>query len=209
MSELAKGANVPVDAGAVRAELTWTTRPGVPDVDGSALLLRADGKVRGDEDFVFYNQPRHPNRAVRHTGKSGARDAVEVDLGALPPDIDRVVLAASADGGTFGAVPDLRLVVTDLGTGAEIATFPIIASSETAMVSGELYQRNGQWKFRAVGQGYANGLAGLATDFGISVSDEPTPPPPPPTGFVPPPPPTGFVPPPFPGPLPPGAVPRA
>ena len=212
MSELAKGANVPVDAGAVRAELTWTARPGVPDIDGSALLLRADGKVRDDDDFVFYNQPRHPNGAVRHVGKSGGQDTVEVDLAALPSDIERVVLAASADGGAFGAVPDLRLVVSNLGTGAEIATFPIIASSETAMVSGELYRRTGQWKFRAVGQGYANGLAGLATDFGITVDDAPaaplqTPPPPPP-GFVPPPPPPGFVPPPFPGPLPPGAVPR-
>jgi stress response protein SCP2 len=229
MSELAKGANVAIDAGAVRAELSWTARPGVPDVDGSALLLRADGKVRGDEDFVFYNQPRHPSGAVRHTGKSGTRDATEVELRALPPDIDRIVLAASADGGTFGAVPDLRLIVSNLGTGAEIATFPINASSETAMVCGELYQRNGQWKFRAVGQGYANGLAGLATDYGISVDDAPAPaaappaptpewiptsaapgpPPPPPPGFVPPPPPPGFVPPPFPGTLPPGAQPSA
>ena len=217
MSELSKGANVPVDAGAVRAELSWAARPGVPDIDGSALLLRADGKVRGDDDFVFYNQPRHPSGAVRHVGKNSGRDAVEVEFSVLPSDVERVVLAASADGGPFGAVPDLRLIVTNLATGAEIATFPIIASSETAMVSGELYQRNGQWKFRAVGQGYTNGLAGLATDFGISVDDEPTPPPPapppppspaapPPPGFVPPPPPPGFVPPPFPGQLPPGAT---
>jgi stress response protein SCP2 len=199
MTEIPKGGNVPVDAPAVRAELTWTARPGVPDIDGSALLLRAGGKVAGDADFVFYNQPRHPSGAVRHTGKSGGRDSVEVDLAALPTDIERVVLAASADGGTFGAVPDLRLAVSNLATGAAIATFTITAGQETAMVSGELYRRNGQWKFRAVGQGYSSGLAGLATDYGITV-DEPAPPPPPapPAPPPPPPPPPGGPPPPAP-----------
>jgi stress response protein SCP2 len=213
MGEITKGGNTPVNARAVRAELSWTARPGAPDVDGSALLLRATGKVAGDEDFVFYNQPRHPSGAVRHVGKSGSRDAVEVDLTALPADVDRVVLAASADRGSFGAVPDLRLVVSDLASGTEIATFPIAAGDETAMVSGELYRRDGQWKFRAIGQGYRNGLAGLATDYGISVEDEPAAPPPastaPQPDFVPPPPPPGFVPPPFPGPMPPGAQPSA
>jgi stress response protein SCP2 len=225
MTEIPKGGNVPVDAPAVRAELTWTGRPGVPDIDGSALLLRGNGKVADDADFVFYNQPRHPSGAVRHTGKSGTRDSVEVDLAALPTDVERVVLAASADGGTFGAVPDLRLAVSDLATGALIASFAMTAAQETAMVSGELYRRNDQWKFRAIGQGYASGLAGLAADYGITVDDEPAPPPsappaqpsmtPPPAaqqqpgspGFVPPPPPPGFIPPPFPGPLPPGAQP--
>jgi stress response protein SCP2 len=188
MTEIPKGANVPVAAPAVRAELSWTARPGLPDVDGSALLLRADGKVAGDTDFVFYNQPRHPSGAVRHTGKSGTRDSVEVDLAALPADVERIVLAASAEGGTFGAVPDLRLTVSDLATGALIATFTMTAAQETAMVSGELYRRNDQWKFRAIGQGYASGLAGLATDYGITVDDEPAPPPPPRPAAPPPPP---------------------
>ena len=227
MTEIPKGGNVPVDAPAVRAELTWTARPGVPDVDGSALLLRADGRVAGDADFVFYNQPRHPSNAVRHTGKAGSRDAVEIDLAAVPADVERVVLAASADGGTFGAVPDLRLALSNLATGAVIATFAISASQETALVSGELYRRSGQWKFRAIGQGYSSGLAGLATDYGISVENEPAAPPaapappappPPPApqagpGFAPPPPPPGFAPPPpapsgfVPPPPPPGYVP--
>jgi stress response protein SCP2 len=211
MTTISKGANIPVDAAAVRLDLSWTGGSGVPDVDGSALLLRADGRVADDNDFVFYNQPRHPSGAVRHVGKTGTKDTVEVDLGALPSDVERVVLAASADGGTFGQVPGLRLVVSDLASGAPLAEFAITGTDETAMVSGELYRRNAQWKFRAVGQGYASGLAGLATDFGISVDEDaaptsPTPQPPPP-GFVPPPPPPGFVPPPFPGPLPPAGQP--
>ena len=182
MPTLAKGANVAVDAAAVRAELSWRSGPGVPDVDCSALLLHPDGRVAGDVDFVFYNQARHPSGSVRHAGKrsgaDGTVDAVEVDLRALPADVERVVLAASADGGTFGQVPGLRLVVTDLAGGAVLAEFPITAADETAMISGELYRRDGRWKFRAVGQGYASGLAGLATDFGITVDDPaPTPPP--------------------------------
>jgi stress response protein SCP2 len=203
MTTITKGANLPIAADAVRAELSWQGGPGVPDVDGSALLLQDSGRVRSDDDFVFYNQPQHPSAAVRHVGKAATADTVEVDLARLPAGVERVVLAASADGGTFGQVPGLRLTITDLRTGAPLAEFGIDASAETAMVSGELYRRNGQWKFRAVGQGYASGLAGLATDFGISVGDEspapPTPdlpPPPPPPGFVPPPPPPGFVPPP-------------
>jgi stress response protein SCP2 len=204
MTSISKGANVALSAAAVRAQLSWTGGPGVPDIDGSALLLRGDGRVASDDDFVFYNQPTHPSGSVRHVGKAGTVDSVEVDLAGLPAEVERVVLAASADGGTFGQVPGLRLVISDLGTGAPIAEFAIAAAQETAMVSGELYRRNGQWKFRAVGQGYASGLAGLATDFGISVADD-APPPPPPPGFVPPPPPPGFVPPPFPGTAPPDA----
>src|SRR4051812_49738036 len=129
MPTLAKGANVPVDAAAVRAELSWRGGPGVPDVDCSALLLHADGRVAGDGDFVFYNQARHPSGSVRHAGKrsdtGGTADAVEVDLRALPAGVERVVLAASADGGTFGQVPDLRLVLRDLTGGAVLAEFPI------------------------------------------------------------------------------------
>jgi stress response protein SCP2 len=218
MTTMSKGANVPITAAAVRAELSWTGGPGVPDVDCSALLLRADGRVGSDADFVFYNQPRHSSGSVRHAGKSGTRDTVEVDLTAVPAQVERVVLAASADGGSFGQVPGLRLVVSDAATGAPLAEFAMTAGQETAIVSGELYRRAGQWKFRAVGQGYASGLAGIATDYGISVEDEapppppaaapPLPPPPPPPGFVapppppgtiPPPPPAGTVPPPFPG----------
>src|SRR4051812_36510327 len=116
MTTMSKGANVGVDAAAVRAELSWDAAPGVPDVDCSALLLRADGRVRGDDDFVFFNQPRHPSGTVRHAGKSQGLDTIEVDLAAVPGDVERVVLAASADRGTFGQVRGLRLVVRDAAT---------------------------------------------------------------------------------------------
>jgi stress response protein SCP2 len=213
VTTLSKGANVAVDAGAIRAELSWNAGPGVPDVDASALLLQPSGRVAGDEDFVFYNQPRHPGGAVRHAGKQGAVDAVEVDLAALPADVERVVLAASADGGTFGQVPGLRLTISEVGSGRTLADFPMSASSETAILSGELYRRAGQWKFRAVGQGYDSGLIGIATDFGITVADDAPPAAPPappmpggPDPFTPPP----FVPDPFqpPAPPPPGPFPN-
>ncbi|MET7617316.1 TerD family protein [Streptomyces sp. NPDC005408] len=171
-----KGANTPVPAQQVRVELGWRSGPGVPDVDASALLL-ASGKVRSDADFVFYNQPTHASGAVRHEGKQtgpdGVRDLVSVDLARVEPAIEKIVLAASADGGSFGQVPGLYIKVLDAGSGAEIARYDSQdATVETAFVLGELYLRQGAWKFRAVGQGYSTGLEGLATDFGITV-DEP------------------------------------
>lgn len=172
-----KGMNVPVPASAVRIELGWRGGAGVPDVDASALLL-AGGKVRSDADFVFYNQAQHSSGAVRHEGKRpGAEitDSLSVNLAQVEPAIETIVLAASADGGTFGQVPGLHIRVLDAAGGAEIARFDSDdASVETAFVLGELYRRQGAWKFRAVGQGYDSGLAGLATDFGITV-DEPQP----------------------------------
>ncbi|MFJ8857798.1 TerD family protein [Streptomyces sp. NPDC102451] len=171
-----KGTNVAVPAQAVRVELGWNTSPGTPDVDASALLL-VSGKVRSDADFVFYNQPAHGSGAVRHEGKRTAggavTDSLSVDFGRMEPAIDRVVVAASADGGTFGRVSGLYVRIVDAANGSEIARFDSAdASVETAFILGELYLRQGAWKFRAVGQGYDTGLAGLATDFGISV-DEP------------------------------------
>lgn len=173
-----KGGNVPIPAPAVRVELGWRTAPGAPDVDASALLL-VSGKVRDDGDFVFYNQAAHRSGAVRHEGKRPAggavTDGLTVDLAAVEPAVDTVVLAASADGGTFGSVPGLHIRVLDAADGAELARFDSEdAGPETAFVLGELYRRQGAWKFRAVGQGYDTGLAGLATDFGISV-EEPAP----------------------------------
>ena len=175
MTTLAKGANVPLSAARVRAVLGWSSGA---DADASALLLTAAGRVRSDDDFVFYNQPRSREGQVRHAGKStgpsGTTDSLDVDVAALPADVERVVLAASVDGTTFGRVPGLHLVLTDADSGAQLVRFDISdASTETAFVFGELYRRGGQWKFRAVGQGYASGLAGLATDFGISVDDAP------------------------------------
>ncbi|RVU22378.1 Tellurium resistance [Streptomyces antnestii] len=175
---MSKGQNVVVPASAVRVELGWRSGAGVPDTDASALLL-VSGKVRSDADFVFYNQPAHASGAVRHEGKRNAdgqvTDTLAVDLARVEPAIESVVLAASSDGGTFGQVPGLHIRVLDAASGAEIARYDSAdASVETAFVLGELYRRQGTWKFRAVGQGYGSGLAGLATDYGITV-DEPQP----------------------------------
>ncbi|NUV71018.1 Tellurium resistance [Streptomyces sp. CAI-121] len=183
-----KGTNVPVPAGAVRVELGWHAAPGAPDVDASALLLVA-GKVRSDADFVFYNQPAHASGAVRHEGKrtapGGVTDTLVVDFGKVEPGIERIVVAASADGGSFGRVSGLYVRITDAAGGAELARFDSTdATVETAFILGELYLRQGAWKFRAVGQGYSTGLEGLATDFGISV-DEPQQAPPAPQASTP------------------------
>ncbi|MFD6659931.1 TerD family protein [Streptomyces parvus] len=183
-----KGTNVPVPAGTVRVELGWHAAPGAPDVDASALLLVA-GKVRSDADFVFYNQPVHASGAVRHEGKrtapGGVTDTLVVDFGKVEPGIERVVVAASADGGSFGRVSGLYVRITDAAGGAELARFDSTdATVETAFILGELYLRQGAWKFRAVGQGYSTGLEGLATDFGISV-DEPQQAPPAPQASTP------------------------
>ncbi|KQY27908.1 stress protein [Nocardia sp. Root136] len=189
-----KGANVAVPASAVRVELGWQSGQGVPDADASALLL-AGAKVRSDDDFVFYNQAVHPSGAVRYEGKQQGQtvvDALSVNLGQVEPQVETIVLAASADGGTFGQFRGLYIRVIDAANGAEVARFDSSgATTETAFVLGELYRRQGAWKFRAVGQGYDSGLAGLATDFGISVDDaapqQPAPPPPPGLPFAPPP----------------------
>ncbi|MEU3008618.1 TerD family protein [Streptomyces sp. NPDC007020] len=180
MMVMKKGSNVPVPAGTVRVEVGCHAAPGAPDVDASALLLVA-GRVRSDADFVFYNQPSHASGAVRHEGKRTASDGVTdtllVDFGKVEPAIERIVVAASADGGTFGRVAGLHVRITDAASGAELTRFDSTdATVETAFILGELYLRQGAWKFRAVGQGYSTGLEGLATDFGISV-DEPQQPP--------------------------------
>src|SRR5579875_2408112 len=175
MTGMAKGANVPVTAAMVRAALLWSGGDGVPDVDASALLLQADGKVSSDADFVFYNQPNHSSGAVKHAGKqtgADAYDVIDINLAGLPTSVERIALAASSDGGVFGDVPNLKLVLSDLVDGAPIAEFGMSAGSETAFVTGELYRRDGGWKFRAVGQGYASGLGGLAGEFGIDVGGD-------------------------------------
>ncbi|MFE0255273.1 TerD family protein [Streptomyces sp. NPDC059010] len=176
MTQMAKGANLPVPSDTLNVAVTWIRAPGVPDVDVSALLLDPSGRVRGDADLVFYNQSEHPSGSVRHLGKgegtAGATaDWLWLDLAAVEAAVDRVVVAASADGGAFGDVPMLDVRV-GVPTGQIIACFTIDdALTETAFVFGEFYRRNGGWKFRAVGQGYDSGLAGLATDFGITVAD--------------------------------------
>ncbi|MEO3972451.1 TerD family protein [Streptomyces sp. CAU 1734] len=184
MTHIVKGANTPVPSTLLRVAVGRSTAPGTPAVDASALLLDARGTVRGDADLVFYNQPRHPSGAVRHAGvaEGGGQRAewLEVELPLLEAEVQRVLIAASCDGGVFGSVPGLYTQA--LGPdGAPVVHFAVTdATTETAFVLGEFYRRAGGWKFRAVGQGYASGLAGLATDFGITVAEEPQAPAPPP-----------------------------
>ncbi|MGW2420205.1 TerD family protein [Streptomyces sp. NPDC001709] len=174
-----KGSNVPLEATTVRAVLRWTPGQEVPDVDASALLLGPDGRVRSDEDFVFYNQPRHPSGKVWRLGKKrvaeGLTDTIQSDLPGVEPDVGRILLVASADGITFDRVPALCILLYDAAVaGAEpLARFEITpqTGAETALICGELYRRGEGWKFRALGEGYSNGLKGLATDFGISVDE--------------------------------------
>ncbi|WP_237519056.1 TerD family protein [Streptomyces sp. SID5910] len=188
MTHITKGANTPVPAALLRVAVCRQHVPGAPAVDASALLLDAAGKVRGDADLVFYNQPAHPSGAVRHAGtaEGGGQLAewLEVDLPRVEPSVQRVLIAGSCDGGVFGQVPGLHVQALT-AEGMVVAHYTVSdARNETAFVLGEFYRRNGQWKFRAVGQGYASGLAGLATDFGIAVA-EPAPPAAAPTAAVP------------------------
>ena len=173
-----KGSNVPLKATTVRAVLRWTPGQGVPDVDASALLLGPDGRVRSDEDFVFYNQPRHPAGKVWRLGKKrvaeGLTDTIQTDLTGVEPGVSQILLVASADGVTFDRVRSLTILLYDATTDGEpLATFDIRPETgeETALICGELYRRGEGWKFRALGEGYSNGLKGLATDFGISVDE--------------------------------------
>ncbi|MFG2473657.1 TerD family protein [Streptomyces fagopyri] len=174
-----KGSNIPLDATAVRAVLRWTPGQGVPDVDASALLLGPDGRVRSDEDFVFYNQPRHPSGKVWRLGKKrvaeGLTDTIQTDLAGVESGVGQILLVASADGVSFDRVRSLRILLYD-ASGAEgepLAYFDVKpeTGTETALICGELYRRGTGWKFRALGEGYPNGLEGLASDFGITVDE--------------------------------------
>ncbi|WP_335973362.1 TerD family protein [Streptomyces sp. CA2R106] len=179
------GSNVPLSVPRVVVDVTAPVR-----LDVSGLLLTADGKVRSDDDFVFYNQPQGPG-VSHHSGGRSAPDSIEVDTAAVPAEIDKIVVTASIDGGGVfaGTTPTATLRGTD---GSVVATFaPAGLGPETALVVVEIYRRGGAWKVRAVGQGYANGLAGIATDFGVSVEEPAAPAAPPvaPPAATPPPPP--------------------
>lgn len=177
MQYLTKGANAPVVANKVCVTLSWSSQPNV-EVDISALLCGADHRVSSDRDFVFFNQPNHPSGAVQQLGHShdsegSNTDTVRVDLGRVPASVGSVRIAASTTA-TFGRVSGLVAHVIDAVSGSVQLEYAIDATNETAMVAGELYRRAGAWKFRAVGQGYTDGLAGLARDFGIVVDEAPT-----------------------------------
>ncbi|MBW8487467.1 TerD family protein [Actinomadura sp. PM05-2] len=178
---MSKGANIEMSGlttagGPLTVALSWIDPSGEGEADVSVFLVGAGGKVGGDADLVFYNQPATADEAVRLLGKSptatGSEDRILVDLDALRPGVQRVVIAASRyAGATFGALDDLCLTLSD-SAGTGLLTFPIKdADAETAFIFGELYRRGDGWKFRAVGQGYTSGLAGLAAEFGVGVDD--------------------------------------
>ncbi|MER5881233.1 TerD family protein [Streptomyces sp. NPDC060235] len=164
------GSNIPLPVSRVTVDVTAPVR-----LDVSSLLLTADGKVRSDEDFIFYNQPAGPGVTYR-SGGGTAPDAIIVDTAAVPPGIEKIVVTASPDaaGQSFQGI-EPTATIRNADDNAVLATFtPPQLGTETALVIVEVYLRNGAWKARAVGQGYANGLAGIATDFGVSV-EEPAP----------------------------------
>ncbi|MEU6839786.1 TerD family protein [Streptomyces rubiginosohelvolus] len=167
MTAMTPGSNIPLSAARVAVDVAAPVR-----LDVSGLLLTADGKVRSDDDFIFYNQPSGPGVTYRAGGGS-APDAIVVDTTAVPPGIEKIVVTASPDaaGQTFQGI-EPTATVRNADDGSAIATFtPPQLGAETALVVIEIYLRNGAWKARAVGQGYANGLAGIATDFGVSVEE--------------------------------------
>ncbi|MFI9582981.1 TerD family protein [Streptomyces sp. NPDC052236] len=170
MTAMTPGSNIPLSVARVAVDVAAPVR-----LDVSGLLLTADGKVRSDDDFIFYNQPTGPGVSYR-SGGGTAPDAIVVDTSAVPPGIEKIVVTASPDaaGQTFQGV-EPTATIRSADDGSALATFtPPRLGAETALVVVEIYLRNGVWKARAVGQGYTNGLAGIATDFGVSVDEEPT-----------------------------------
>ncbi|MEU0137728.1 TerD family protein [Streptomyces sp. NPDC006296] len=167
MTAMTPGSNIPLSVARVAVDVAAPVR-----LDVSGLLLTADGKVRSDDDFIFYNQPSGPGVTYRSGGGS-APDAIVVDTTAVPPGIEKIVVTASpdAEGRTFQGI-EPTATVRNADDGSALATFtPPQLGGETALLVIEIYLRNGAWKARAVGQGYANGLAGIATDFGVSVEE--------------------------------------
>ncbi len=166
MTAMTPGSNVPLTVPRVTVEVAAPVR-----LDVSGLLLAADGKVRSDDDFVFYNQPQGPGVTYRAGGGS-APDAITVDTAAVPAAIEKIVVTASIDGGGAFAGRTPTATVRGADDGSVVATFsPTGLGPETALIVVEVYRRGGAWKVRAVGQGYADGLAGIATDFGVSVEE--------------------------------------
>ncbi|MFJ9677076.1 TerD family protein [Streptomyces sp. NPDC101194] len=187
---LAKGGNVSLSKAApnltqVLVGLGWDARSTTGadfDLDASALLCQS-GRVLGDEWFVFYNNLTSPDGSVEHTGDNltgegeGDDESIIVNLTQVPVHCDKIIFPVSihdADnrGQTFGQVGNAFIRVVNQADGQELARYDLTedASTETAMIFGELYRYNGEWKFRAVGQGYASGLRGIALDFGVNVS---------------------------------------
>ncbi|AZM52569.1 stress-induced protein [Streptomyces sp. WAC 01529] len=170
MTAMTPGSNIPLTVARVAVDVAAPVR-----LDVSGLLLTADGKVRSDDDFIFFNQPSGPG-VTYQSGGGTTPDKITVDTAAVPPGIEKIVVTASPDaaGQSFQGI-EPTATIRNADDGSVLATFtPPQLGAETALVIVEIYLRNGAWKARAVGQGYANGLAGIATDFGVSV-EEPAP----------------------------------
>jgi len=187
---LSKGGNVSLTKEApgltaVLVGLGWdarTTTGNDFDLDASAIMLTTEGQVLSDSHFVFFNNTTSPDGSVEHTGDNktgegaGDDEALKVNLSGVPAEVARVVFPVSIyDAETrsqsFGQVRNAYIRIVNQSGGAEIARYDLSedASTETAMVFGELYRNGAEWKFRAVGQGYASGLTGIAKDFGVNV----------------------------------------
>ena len=187
---LSKGGNVSLSKAApnlteAMVGLGWderTTSGAEFDLDASALMLGPNGKILSDNHFVFFNNLRSPEGSVEHTGDNltgageGDDEMIKVNLPAVPPTVDKIVFPVSiydaeARAQNFGQVRNAYIRVVDARTEVEVARYDLTedASTETAMVFGELYRHSGEWKFRAVGQGYATGLRGIALDFGVNI----------------------------------------
>ncbi len=187
---LSKGGNVSLTKEApgmtaVNVGLGWdarTTSGADFDLDASALLVDPNSKILSDQYFIFFNNLTSPDGSVEHTGDNltgegeGDDELIKVNLAAVPAECDKIVFAVSiydaeTRGQSFGQVRNAFIRVVNQAGGAEIARYDLSedASTETAMVFGEVYRNSGEWKFRAVGQGYTNGLAGIARDFGVNV----------------------------------------
>ena len=187
---LTKGGNVSLTKAApgltaVNVGLGWdvrTTTGADFDLDASALLLGADGKVLSDQHFVFFNNLKSPDGSVEHTGDNltgegeGDDEMIKVNLAGLAPEVDKVVFPVSihdadARGQSFGQITNAFIRVVNAADNNELTRYDLTEdySTETALVFGELYRNAGEWKFRAVGQGYASGLAGIAKDYGVNV----------------------------------------
>ena len=151
------------------------------DLDASAFLLGANGKVRKDNDFIFYNQLKSEDGSVEHTGDNrtgdgdGDDEQLKVDLSLIPADVEKVVFTVTIHDAddrkqNFGQVGGAFIRILNEVTGVEVVRYDLAedASTETAMIFAELYRNNGEWKFRAVGAGYAGGLKSLANEYGMN-----------------------------------------
>ncbi|MFD6400208.1 TerD family protein [Nocardia sp. NPDC060249] len=168
--ELRKGAHAPVPTSLLAVVVSWRS---AHTVDAHALLVTESGLVRADRDFVFFNAPRHASQAVTLDQEPAPGTArLSISLPRTEPDVARIVISASLDDATFDQLLDLTLTVH--AADGPIAQFTIDGIEDVqAMMFGEFYRRDGQWRFRAIGQGWSGGLAGLAGEFGVTV-DEPT-----------------------------------